>query len=102
MWPCLPFKIRPCFNGVKSKMNRKDTSTDPVSHPELPDLVFNEDAHQVLVLLDVRPVVLLGDAAVLPGREPQVEADRSLHVRPGGSTLQLEPLVNTHRRNFLE
>ena len=87
---------------LKAKMNRKDTSTDPVSHPELPDLVFDEDAHKVLVLFNVRPVVLLGDASVLPGREPQVQADRSLHVWPGRATFQLEPLVNTHRRNFLE
>ncbi len=73
-----------------------------MSHPELLNLVLDEDGHEVLVLLDVCPVVLLGDAAVLAGRESQLQPQLTLDVGARRAPLQLEPLVYADRRDFLQ
>ena len=65
-------------------------------------LVLHEDAHEVLVLTDVGPVVVLGDAAVLAGGQTQPEADLALDVAARSATLQRVPLVDPRGRDVLK
>ena len=62
---------------------------------ELADLVVNKEPEEVLVLTKVVPVVLLGNAAVLPGGERQQQSDLTLHLRASRATIEFVPALVT-------
>lgn len=63
--------------------------------------MLDKDAHEVLVLAHIRPVVFLGDAPVFARAQTELEVDLALDVGAGGATLQAVPLVSPGRRDVL-
>lgn len=54
------------------------------------------------MLHQFRPIVLLGDAPILPRRQPHLQPDPTLDGTPLGPRLQLEPTFQAGRRDVLQ
>lgn len=65
-------------------------------------LVVGEHGEQTDLLAELGPVVLLGVAAVLSGRQPQLEPQPTLDIGPRRPSFQFIPAVQSGRGYILE
>lgn len=72
-----------------------------VIYLEAGDFKVDEDAVQVLLLFDLRPVVLLARAEVLARRQPQLEVYPALDGGSLRAAAQLVPALDARRRDLL-
>ena len=64
-------------------------------------LMLDEDTDEVLVLMNVVPVVLFRIASVLPSRQGQRHADLTFNVRPWRPSFKAVPRGLSGRRQIL-